>query len=178
MELLSSTIGRGPMQPRKANRKTLRIRIRPATRADLDALLELERRVFAFDQLSRQSLRRLVASATARVIVAAIDGRVAGAAVVLFRPRSAVARLYSIAVAPQLSGRGVGSALLAAAETAAMVGRCRCLRLEVHETNAAAIARYRKSGYRQFGRLDAYYEDGGDALRFEKSVAAQGKPLR
>jgi hypothetical protein len=42
--------------------------------------------------------------------------------------------------------------------------------LEVHETNAAAISRYRKSGYRQFGRHAGYYEDGGDALRFEKRL--------
>ena len=37
-------------------------------------------------------------------------------------------------------------------------------------TNQAAIARYRKSGYREFGRHAAYYEDGGDALRFEKRL--------
>ena len=47
------------------------------------------------------------------------------------------------------------------------------MRLEVHETNAAAIARYRKSGYRQFGCHAAYYGDGGDALRFEKPLGAR-----
>ena len=140
-------------------------------RGDLDALLDLERRVFATDRLSRQSLRRLLASPTAGVVVAAIDGRLAGAAVVLFRPRSSVARLYSIGVEPQMSKQGVGPALLAAVETAALAGKCRCVRLEVHETNGAAISRYRKSGYREFGRHAAYYEDGGDALRFEKPLA-------
>jgi len=44
------------------------------------------------------------------------------------------------------------------------------MRLEVHHTNHAAIARYRKSGYREFGRHRRYYEDGGDALRFEKRL--------
>ena len=82
----------------------------------------------------------------------------------------AVARLYSIAVAPQMGGRGVGAMLLAAAEAAALARDCRAMRLEVHETNHAAISRYRKSGYREFGRHARYYEDGGDALRFEKRL--------
>jgi ribosomal protein S18 acetylase RimI-like enzyme len=162
---------------RRSQRKTApsRIRIRPATRDDLNALLELERRVFTTDQLSRQGLRRLLASPTAHVMVATLAGQLAGTAVVLFRMRSTVARLYSIAVVPQMSGRGVGIALLAAAEATARNGRCRCIRLEVHATNAQAIARYRKSGYQQVGRLTAYYEDGGDALRFEKPVSMPRK---
>jgi hypothetical protein len=44
------------------------------------------------------------------------------------------------------------------------------MRLEVHVTNHAAISRYRKSGYREFARHRGYYEDGGDALRFEKRL--------
>ena len=146
------------------------IQVRPARGADLDALIELEQRVFATDRLSRESLRRLLASPSARVIVAEGRTRLAGAAVVLFRSRATVARLYSIAVAPPMSGKGVAVALLAAAERAAVRRKCRAMRLEVHETNAAAIARYRKSGYRQFGCHSSYYEDGGDALRFEKPL--------
>lgn len=153
----------------------MKIRVRTARQADLDALIELEQRVFATDRLSRASLRRLLASKTARVIVAEVGARLVGAAVVLFRARSTVARLYSIAVAPPMNGKGVAAALLAAAERAAAVRKCRCVRLEVHETNAAAIACYRKSGYRQFGCHAAYYGDGGDALRFEKALGARRK---
>jgi ribosomal-protein-alanine N-acetyltransferase len=60
--------------------------------------------------------------------------------------------------------------LLRAAEEFASSRTCSSIRLEVHQTNHAAIARYRKSGYRQFGRRQRYYEDGGDALRFEKEL--------
>jgi [ribosomal protein S18]-alanine N-acetyltransferase len=153
--------------------KSPRIGVRPAKRADLDALMELEERVFATDRLTRQGMRRLLSSRSARVIVAEIRGRLAGAAVVLFRAYATVARLYSIAVIPPMSGKGVAVALLAAAERTAMARKCRCMRLEVHETNKAAIALYRKSGYRQFGRHDKYYEDGGDALRFEKALGVR-----
>ncbi len=154
----------------KPQPKSPRTRVRAAKAADLDALMDLEQRVFATDRLSRRSLRRMLASPTARVIVAETRGRLAGAAVVLFRTGAAVARLYSIAVAPPMSGKGVAAALLVAAERAAVARKCRCMRLEVHRSNGAAISRYRKSGYRQFGCHASYYEDGGDALRFEKPL--------
>ena len=132
------------------------LRVRTAEPGDIDALMELEHRVFATDRLSRRSLRRFLKSPTAEVLVAEeAGGHLAGTAIVLFRPRSAVARLYSIAVAPHMGGRGVGPMLLAAAEAAAIARDCGSIRLEVHETNHAAISRYRKSGYREFGRHEA-----------------------
>ena len=125
--------------------------------------------------MSRNALRRLLTSRSARVMVAEIRGRMAGAAVVLFRAGSSVARLYSIGVVPPMCGKGAAVALLAAAERAARRRKCRCMRLEVHVRNRAAIARYRKSGYRPFDRCRSYYEDGGDALRFEKPLRARAR---
>jgi ribosomal protein S18 acetylase RimI-like enzyme len=161
-----------------ARQTTPAVRLRQAEEADLDAFDALEHRVFATDHLSRRSLRHFLRSPTAAVIVAEHDGDLAGTAIVLFRPRSSVARLYSIAVAPHLGGRGLGPMLLAAAEAAAVERGCGAIRLEVHETNAAAISRYRKSGYREFGRQARYYEDGGDALRFEKPLAPAAAALK
>ena len=145
------------------------VRIRAAKARDLDALVELESRVFATDRLSRRSLQRFLVSASAACMVAEGKG-LAGTAIVLFRPRSAVARLYSIAVAPHMSGKGVASLLLRAVERVARRRGCTTIRLEVHESNHAAIARYRKQGYQEFGRHRRYYDDGGDALRFHKNL--------
>jgi ribosomal protein S18 acetylase RimI-like enzyme len=145
--------------------------------ADIDHLVDLEQRIFSTDKLSRRSLRHFLRSPTASVIVAEEGGWLAGTAIVLFRPRSAVARLYSIGVAPHLNGRGVGLRLLAAAEEIARARHCRTIRLEVHASNRFAISRYRKSGYQEFGRYRCYYEDGGDALRFEKAIAV-ARPAR
>jgi ribosomal protein S18 acetylase RimI-like enzyme len=154
-----------------AYKPLLSVRVRAAEPGDLDALVELENRVFSTDRLSRRSLRRFLGSNSAVVLVAQKEhGSLAGTAIVLFRPRAAVARLYSIAVAPDMGGRGVAPMLLAAAEEVARRRGCSAVRLEVHVTNHPAIARYRKSGYREFGRQAAYYEDGGDALRFEKRL--------
>jgi ribosomal protein S18 acetylase RimI-like enzyme len=147
------------------------LRLRPGQSGDLDALLVLERKAFLTDHLSRRSFRNFMTSPNAALIVAEESARLLGYALVLFRPRSAIARLYSIAAA--VAGRGIGPMLLAAAEDAAVRRACDTLRLEVHEKNAAAIRRYRKSGYQLFGRHLAYYDDRGDALRFEKKLVAQ-----
>ena len=97
-------------------------------------------------------------------------GKLAGYVLVLYPPHSKLARLYSIAVAPHIGRRGVGALLLAAAEQAARRRGRETMRLEVHEHNGRAIARYEKSGYRLFGRHRRYYADRGDALRFEKAL--------
>ncbi|HVY57817.1 MAG TPA: GNAT family N-acetyltransferase [Xanthobacteraceae bacterium] len=150
------------------------IRIRPGVTSDLDALVDLEERVFSTDRMSRRSLRRFLGAESAALLVAERAGGVAGYALVLFRRRSGVARLYSIAVDPGITGRGVGTALLGAAEDAAAARACAVMRLEAHEANARAISRYESAGYRLFGRYVRYYEDGGDALRYEKSLAPLG----
>jgi ribosomal protein S18 acetylase RimI-like enzyme len=145
------------------------VRVRAAKTRDLDALIELENRVFATDRLSRRSLRRFLTSPTAAFIVAEGEG-LAGTAIVLFRSGSEVARLYSLAVVPTMSGKGVAPLLLKAAERTARQRGCGTIRLEVHVRNHAAIARYRKQGYEEFGRHRRYYDDGGDALRFQKAL--------
>lgn len=138
--------------------------------ADLEALLALENQVFGTDRMSRRSFRRFLTCSRARLIVAARHGGIAGYALVLFHSRSAAARLYSIAVVPEATGQGAGSLLLAATEDAARVRGYASMRLEVSVSNAAAIACYRKAGYRIFGRRNNYYGDGGDALRLDKQL--------
>jgi ribosomal protein S18 acetylase RimI-like enzyme len=155
------------MSPRSTKKPPARIRA--AKTRDLDALIALENRVFATDRLSRRSLRRFLVSPTAAFIVAEGNGLV-GTAIVLFRSGSRVARLYSIAVVPAMIGKGIAVLLLGAAERAARRRDCRMIRLEVHVKNHVAIARYRKQGYQEFGRHRRYYDDGGDALRFHKSL--------
>jgi ribosomal protein S18 acetylase RimI-like enzyme len=148
------------------------IRVRRARIGDLPALLAMEQAVFTVDHLSRRSFRRFLVSPGVTFLVAEESGKLAGYALVLYPPRSKRARLYSIAVAPHSGQRGIGPVLLATAEEAARKRRRRAMRLEVHEHNTRAIARYEKSGYRLFGRHRDYYDDHGDALRFEKPLDA------
>jgi ribosomal protein S18 acetylase RimI-like enzyme len=152
--------------------------VRAAQPCDVDGLVALETNVFTTDRISRRSFRRFLVSPSAALMVAESDGRLAGYALVLFRDRTHVARLYSIAVAPHMAGRRVGTALLKAAEEGALARGAARLRLEVREGNGAAIGLYRKSGYRPVGRRAHYYEDRAHALRFEKRLMPDAPGLR
>ncbi|TGR60809.1 GNAT family N-acetyltransferase, partial [bacterium M00.F.Ca.ET.194.01.1.1] len=90
--------------------------IRKARASDVDDLAAIEKAVFSGDRLSRRSFRQFIERETAETLVAEIDGRVGGYAIVLFRKGSGVARLYSIAVGPFFGGLGIGRQLLSAAE--------------------------------------------------------------
>jgi ribosomal protein S18 acetylase RimI-like enzyme len=147
------------------------VALRDGTRADAARLDALERRAFSYDRIARRSFVRFVNSPNASLIVADCDGALSGYALILFRARSGFARLYSIAVDAEHTGRQLGSMLLKAAEDAARRRGANAVRLEVCAANAAAKSLYRKSGYALVDRLPAYYCDGRDALRLQKRLA-------
>jgi ribosomal protein S18 acetylase RimI-like enzyme len=144
--------------------------IRSAVDADLGALLDLEHAAFTTDHLSQRQYRRHLHSPTASVLTARDNAGLLGKAVVFFRARSDIARLYSIAVAERARGRGVAKALLAAVEAAARARACNRLRLEVRQDNVAAISLYERLGFHRFGAYAAFYEDGAPAWRYEKPI--------
>jgi ribosomal protein S18 acetylase RimI-like enzyme len=150
--------------------------IRPASLADLDALVELEKCSFLSDEISRRSFRYLLTKAHATTLVEEEGGRILGYVTVLFSNVSALARLYSIAVHPDARGRGVGRALVDAAEREALDHDCVTMRLEIRQDNHASIGLFTSSGFRQFDVVADYYEDHHPALRLEKNLAPQLKP--
>jgi len=146
--------------------------IRPARLSDIDTLVALEVSGFEFDRISRRSFRHWLGQKsgqrTSLICVAESDGRIVGYGMLLFRKGTAMARLYSMAVAPEARGHGAGRALLEALEDEAFERDRLILRLEVSEKNEKAIGLYERAGYRRFGRWPDYYDDGSAALRFEK----------
>jgi ribosomal-protein-alanine N-acetyltransferase len=150
---------------------TAAVRVRRAELSDLDDLVALEEHSFALDRLSRAQYRRHLDSESAKVLVASANHRrFLGTAVVFFRKGTHVARLYSLATKPESQGKGVGSALIEAAEHVARQRRCTSLRLEVRTDNATAISLYERRGYARIGEYASYYQDGADALRYEKKL--------
>lgn len=147
------------------------VRVRRATAADLDALVELENAAFAVERISARQMRRHLDSVSAEVFVATRARRLIGAAVVFFRRGSGVARLYSIAVAASERGQRIGETLLMAAEQAARKHGSAVMRLEVRVDNGVAQRLYERHGYHQIGSRDGYYEDGQAALRYGKRLA-------
>lgn len=135
--------------------------------ADLEALLDLEQ-TFPGNRLSRRSFQHLLTQGNAAVLVAE-NVILLGDAVVLYRQGSSRARLYSLVVAPEARGRGVGLKLLAEVEAAARLRGCTQVGLEVREDNAAAIRLYERAGFVPAGRADDYYEDHGGAVKMLKT---------
>ena len=151
--------------------------IREAGPADLDALVALEHAAFATDRAERRAIRHAIRSPSMDVLAALIedpDGDRApvlvGAAVLERRRGSRIARLSSIAVAPNRGGLGLGGKLLDAAEAQARAHGCDRLRLEVRADNGAGIRLYERRGYSRFAVMPAYYEDGMEAWRYERGL--------
>jgi len=101
-----------------------------------------------------------------------------GYSLVLFHQNTSMARLYSLAVAPECRGKGIAASLIAASEKDALQHGVVSMRLEVHVNNREAIALYQKLGYREFDIVHDYYEDHGTALRMEKPLASNLSPNR
>ncbi|HUP92156.1 MAG TPA: GNAT family N-acetyltransferase [Solimonas sp.] len=178
---------------RKAGIRDSGFGIRKARTADARAILDLERH-FPSDRMSLRSVRRFIASPSARVWVAAatnpesrIPKRLArvpaslalpddvrpnpdlgGALILMTRRGSRTARIYSLVVGPEGRGRGLGSALVERAERAARRLGCAALSLEVRADNAAARALYARRGYADERALPGFYDDGADGLKLRK----------
>ena len=147
------------------------VRVRRARPADLPALLALEQRSFATDRLSpRQFRHHLSGRGNSLLLVATADAGVCGNSLLLFRAGSRRTRLYSIVVAADARGRGVGERLLARVEREARAHGATELALEVRHDNTAAITLYERRGYQRVGNKPGYYEDGAPAWRYLKTL--------
>jgi len=137
----------------------------------LGALLRLENACFETDRINRRQFRYLLTRGRARTLVVELDGLLLGYVLLLFSRATSVARIYSIAVAAQARGRGVGRMLVKAAEDVAWEEDRAYLRLEIRRDNLASQALFEGAGYRRFGVLSDYYEDHMEALRYEKTLS-------
>jgi ribosomal-protein-alanine acetyltransferase len=148
-------------------------RVRPARREDLPRLHEIERGCFPGpEQLTRGQLASLAFRVDIAPLVAELDGRIVGFALVHFHGRAA--RLLTIDVAEEARGKGCGRALLDAADEAAREAGCDAIGLEVRVGNRAAIAMYERAGYARLRTVHDYYPDESgepeDAYEMEKRL--------
>ncbi len=150
--------------------------LRPATLADLDALVALEQHCFSGDRLNRRSFRHLLTRAHAALHLAVMADRPVGYVLLLFSRGTSMARLYSIAVDPAWRRHGIARALVEAAEQLALAHECVSLRLEIRGDNLPSQSLFRQLGYRPFRTVMDYYQDHMEALRFEKRLMPQLMP--
>ncbi|RUO29133.1 GNAT family N-acetyltransferase [Aliidiomarina sanyensis] len=145
--------------------------VRRAQREDARTLAALEARCFTYDRIGLTSFQRFVRRESSRVWVAVLDGVIVGYCIILTRKNSQSWRLYSLATAPEARGKGVARALMEAIETQAVIEHAQRVRLEVKVDNQAAIDLYRKLDFEVIDLLPAYYDDGTDGYRLQRTLA-------
>jgi ribosomal-protein-alanine N-acetyltransferase len=137
--------------------------LRRMTAADLDAVLNLDQRSFANPWPRRSFEFELNENRASHQWVAEVGGRVVGVIVAWLLVDEA--HIATIAVEPELRGRGIAARLLCAALQDLAVRGAASAALEVRPSNAAALRLYRRFGFVETGRRSNYYQDNGeDAL--------------
>jgi ribosomal-protein-alanine N-acetyltransferase len=150
------------------------VTIRPATAADLDAVVELEQTCLGADAWSRGLVEQGIVATlpTVSYLVAEVGGVVVGHAVA--SAAGGDAELQRIAVDPAYRRRGLAGDLLAAVEQRAAADGATRLLLEVREDNTTAAAFYESRGFVEVGRRRGYYRDGAAAVVLGKKVDRDG----
>ncbi|MCL2300560.1 MAG: ribosomal protein S18-alanine N-acetyltransferase [Firmicutes bacterium] len=127
----------------------------PAEAAHLPALAALERLAFS-PPASEAKLREKLELDHNHMYSAILNHEVAGFLGVDEIAGEAFAD--DLAVFPQHRRKGVASALLARAETCAILRGCEKIHLECRESNAPALALYESRNYKRVGRRKNFYE--------------------
>ena len=103
-------------------------------------------------------------------LIAEAAGQIAGFILAELAPDEG--HIITLDVLEKYWRQGIGSLLLAAAEKETVSRGGTRMVLETATTNKAAIALWRKHGYRQFATIESYYGPGRDAFRMSKDLGA------
>ena len=146
--------------------------IRPMTQEDIDAVVDIERRVQSHPWTEGNFRDALKAGYDAWVVCHA--DQIVAFSLQLMAPD--VAHLLLIGVRPDWQSKGIGGGLLAWGEERLLQQQLDSQLLEVRPSNTGAIAFYRRWGYEQIGVRKGYYPDGRgrseDAWVLQKAVVS------
>jgi predicted GNAT family N-acyltransferase len=132
--------------------------------SEVDEALELRRRVFVDEQRVTLEADRDGFDSEATHLVAVDDGRIVGTCRLVFD--NGLARLGRMAVEPARRGRGIGAAILEAAESESRAAGAQRIRLHAQ---TAARSLYERAGFQVRG--DEFVEEGIPHLTMEKPLA-------
>src|SRR5256712_14072268 len=142
--------------------------IRPATQDDTNAISLLEEASFN-DPYPSYFLSELARDNPETFLVLTLNNEIVAYGVVDHWEDHD--HLISIAVRPDSRRKGLGEVLLVELEK--RLSRERPLKLEVRQSNMAAIHLYSKRGFTKTGVAEGYYGDGEDAIIMEKGLVKE-----
>ena len=142
--------------------KVTEISVRPLCERDLETVLAIESASFSRPWTRRHFLDEIASPFGIPLVAQVPDGAIAG--YLCLKLVLDEAEILDVAVDLALRGRGVGRVLLECALSLCRERQVALLGLEVRVSNQAAIALYRRLGFRESGVRKRYYEDGEDAM--------------
>ncbi len=153
--------------------------LRRAEAADVGRIVDIERDGF-LHPWSRELVERELAHSWSRILLACEEGGARGERVlgyVVFWIVHDEVHVLNVATAIEARRRGIGRALMEAAEEEGRSRGARLSTLEVRRSNGGALALYRAIGYKQVGIRPNYYaEENEDAIVMVKALGPRGAP--
>ena len=154
---------------------TVLMRLRSYRASDLDALHQIDQACFPPGvSYSREELAEFIGHQNSVTWVAEVEQEITGFLVAGREPQG-VEHIITIDVVAGRRRRGVGSALMNAAEEWAARQQLRLIYLETAEDNAPAQAFYAGRGYEKLRMIDRYYSNGAAAWVMVKWLGKQSK---
>ena len=141
--------------------------IQPARPRDLLAVRRLQHVCFGSDAYDWLTLLSLFMNSRGRNLKAQAESRLIGYVSAEINPYDAAGWIITLGVLPEFVGRGIGTALLWAAENSLATAR---VRLTVRVKNQRAIQLYERAGYGRVSVRSRYYADGEVGWVMEKLI--------
>lgn len=113
-------------------------------------------------------VRRSIKDKETMVLIASVDGRLSGFAIMKFRDEES--HLFLLAVTQKMQGSGIGQALLAWLEKSCRTAGMRHIRVEVRAGNLKARQFYERFGFRFVGQVAGYYDRREPAVVMVKTL--------
>lgn len=143
--------------------------------SDLQKLYEIDQSCFAAGiSYSKSELGRFISHRNSMTWVAEEGKEIVGFLIADRHPTMLLGHIITIDVVEAWRRKGVGTALMDAAEEWARQRRFISISLETAEDNLPAQAFYERRGYTRFERLDNYYADGTAAWTMVKKFKDKG----
>ncbi len=160
------------------------LNLRPYQPSDFEALLVMDQACFPKTiAYGRREMKGYLQSEGSSCIVAEMAGpnvsspeisrMIAG--FILTERSSEFVHVITLDVLEPYRRQSVGSSLLNAAEREASAGGAAIMYLETATTNKAAIALWKKHGYRESGTIENYYGPGKHAFEMLKRLERNSK---
>ncbi|MCJ7613869.1 ribosomal protein S18-alanine N-acetyltransferase [Candidatus Bathyarchaeota archaeon] len=146
------------------------VKIRNATKTDIDGIMEIENSSFEWFDTFPKALFNQYLNEYRDGFYVVVDQSESIVGYAILAEENGNGYLLSIAVHTKSRNRGVATLLMKFLETKCHEKGFRKLMLEVRVDNKPAIEIYRKRGLVEVGMTTDFYGDGADALMMEKTV--------